>query len=125
MDIILKDYAIGDENPMNLYFYGMVDTIQTEEGLRPSNDLINNGRIGVDSISAAAREILGQDVIRQIEIARNKMMEGTWDPFMEKIVSSGVAGKYAAGEVVSPEGEVPYAEELLTDYYFIEGIELG
>lgn len=124
MTRVLRDYLAGDETPKNLYFLGMDDTIKTDKGQIPPADLTHNGKVGLDAISDAAKQELSQDVLNQIETARTKMMKGTWDPYMEKIVASGKTKNWSDGEVVSPKGRMPSNKELLTQYYFVPGIHV-
>ncbi len=137
-DHFLKEKLAGVEDPDRLVFLGMDDYIAIPatntwlpgETTLPTVDLQNNGRIGVDAISPAARPLIPDDVIELIENRRNAMIAGTWDPFYEfELVSSGVGIEMpglpipAAGTVVKPAGVMPSDEFLLGQLNFqLEGI---
>jgi basic membrane lipoprotein Med (substrate-binding protein (PBP1-ABC) superfamily) len=139
-DYFLKEYLAGVENPDNLVFLGMDDYISLPAGhpflpegtMLLTVDLQNDGKIGVDAISPAAREFIPDDVIELIENRREQMIKGTWDPFFEyELVSSGIGIEMpglpvpAAGTVVKPAGEMPTDEFLLGQLNFqLEGIVL-
>jgi basic membrane lipoprotein Med (substrate-binding protein (PBP1-ABC) superfamily) len=119
---ILKDYMMGDEYPENLYYLGFESSVMTDAGPLYTIDLQTEHRLGVDSINDKAKAIIGPDVLALIEKRRQDMINGYWDPFMKEVRASGLTGNYAPGEIVSPAGEVPSKEELLTMDYIIEGV---
>jgi simple sugar transport system substrate-binding protein len=139
-DYFLKEYLAGVENPDKLVFLGMDDYISLPAGhpflpegtMLLTVDLQNDGKIGVNAISPAARELIPDDVIELIENRREQMIKGTWDPFFEyELVSSGEGIEMpglpvpAAGTVVKPAGEMPTDEFLLGQLNFqLEGIVL-
>ena len=139
-DHYLKEYLAGVEDPDRLVFLGMDDYIPIAadnpwlpgETILPTIDLQNNGEIGIDAISPAARPLIPDDVIELIENRREQMMAGVWDPFFEyELVSSGVGKELegipvpSAGTVVKPAGVMPTDEFLLGELNFqLEGIVL-
>jgi len=137
-DHFLKEYLAGVEDPDRLVFLGMADSMALPavnsflpgETILPAIDLQNNGEIGVDAISPAARADIPDDVIDLIRERREQMLKGVWDPFFEyELVSSGEGLEVpglpvpAAGTVVKPAGEMPTDEFLLGELNFqLEGI---
>ena len=139
-DHFLKEYLAGVEDPDRLVFLGMDDYLAVPadnpwlpgETTLPTVDLQNDGKIGIDAISSAARADIPDDVIDLIGERREQMLKGVWDPFFEyEFVSSGEGRELpglpvpAAGTVVKPAGEMPTDEFLLGELNFqLEGIEL-
>jgi basic membrane lipoprotein Med (substrate-binding protein (PBP1-ABC) superfamily) len=119
---IVKDYMAGDRYPENLYFIGMESSVMTEEGPLLTVDLKTESRLGVDSISDRAKAQAGEDVLKLIEMRREQMINGTWDPFMKEIRASGITPDFKENELISPAGEMPTKEELLTSGYLVKGI---
>ncbi len=54
LERVIADYVMGKENPRNLYFIGMEEPLYDKDTIIPIADIVNNGRSGVDSISAEA-----------------------------------------------------------------------
>ena len=55
------------------------------------------------------------------------MINGTWDPYMKEIRASGITSwerdhGYKKSDVISPSGEIPTKEELLTGGYLVDGV---
>lgn len=137
-DYFLKEYLAGVSDPDRLVMLGMDDYISVpadnpwkhESSMLLTVDLQNDGKIGVDAISPAARPLIPDNVIELIENRRNAMIAGVWDPFYEyELVSSGVGIEMpglpipAAGTVVKPAGVMPSDEFLLGQLNFqLEGI---
>jgi len=121
---ILKDYLVGNDHPRNLYFIGMEEPLYVAEGRVVSVDLISADKAGVDSISSEAEAAikakstaLWNDVTDLVDTKREAIISGMWDPFMEEIIDK------ETGEVLYAEGVMPTDEALLTEEYFIPGIE--
>ena len=139
-DHYLKECLAGVEDPDRLMFFGMDDYIPIAadnpwlpgETVLPTVDLQNNGMIGTDAISPAARPYIPEDVIDLIEKRREQMLKGVWDPFFEyELVSSGEGIEMpglpipAEGAVVKSAGVMPTDEFLLGQLNFqLEGIVL-
>jgi hypothetical protein len=85
-------------------------------------DLKTKDKLGIDSISDKAKAEVSKDVLDLIEKRRNQMINGTWDPYMKEIRASGITSGYKKGQLISPAGEMPTKEELLTGGYLVEGI---
>jgi basic membrane protein A len=120
---ILKDYMAGDDTPENLYFLGMeASTIDKNGNTILTVDLKTKDKLGIDSISDKAKAVVSKDVLDLIDKRRDQMINGTWDPYMKEIRASGITSGYEKGQLISPEGEMPTKEELLTGGYLVEGI---
>jgi len=124
---IVKDYLAGDRYPENLYFLGMESSVMTENGPLITVDLKTRDKLGVDSISQKAKSIAGEKVLNLIERRRAQMINGTWDPYMKEIRASGITSwerdrSLKEGQIISPAGEMPTKEELLTGGYLVQGI---
>jgi basic membrane protein A len=124
---ILKDYMAGDLYPENLYFLGMESSAMTEDGPILTVDLKTMDKLGVDSISRKAQAEAGRDVLNLIDMRREQMINGTWDPYMKEIRASGITSweknnGYRKGDIISPQGSMPNKEELLTGGYLVEGV---
>ena len=55
------------------------------------------------------------------------MINGTWDPYMKEIRASGITSwekerGFKEGQIISPLGEMPAKEDLLTSGYLVQGI---
>jgi simple sugar transport system substrate-binding protein len=93
---------------------------------------MNDGKVGVDAISPAARPSIPDEIVDLVEQRRDQMMAGEWDPFTEhEFVSNGTGLDLEglpvpeAGTVVKPAGELPTAEWLLSQFNFdLEGMEI-
>ena len=136
----LKEYLAGVKDPARLVFLGMDDYIAlpADNPFVPGEtrlltvDLQNDGRIGIDAISPAARLHIPDNVIELIRSRREQMILGAWDPLFEyTLVSSGISIDLpglpvpAAGTVVKPAGVMPTDEFLLGGLNFqLEGIVL-
>jgi len=84
----------------------------------PVADIVNNGRSGVDSISAEAKKKMTPEELDLIAKRRSQMLEGKWDPFAHYELVDVKTGK-----VVSPAGEMPSDEHLLSKMdYYIPGV---
>ena len=118
IDRVLSDYMKGNISPRNLYFIGMEEPLFTPEGLIPVVDIANNGKSGIDSISPKARKEMTKSEIDLINMRRDEMLNGEWDPFeYYELVDS------KTGKVRSPAGEIPSDEDLLSKMdYYIPGV---
>lgn len=124
---ILKDYMAGDQYPENLYFIGMESSVMTDSGPLITVDLKTRDKLGIDSISEKAKAEAGKKIIDLIDMRRNQMINGTWDPYMKEIRASGITSwerdnGYKEGDIISPRGEMPTKEELLTGGYLVQGV---
>lgn len=118
IDRVLSDYMKGETHPRNLYFIGMEEPLYTVDGWMPVVDIANNGRYGVDSISPKARKKMTDAEIELIRTRREEMLNGEWDPYEFFELVDGKTGK-----VMSPAGEMPSDEELLSKMdYYIPGV---
>ncbi|MFQ6081269.1 MAG: BMP family ABC transporter substrate-binding protein [Candidatus Bathyarchaeia archaeon] len=139
-DHFSKEYLAGIKDPQRIVMLGMDDHIALPadnpflpgETLLPTVDLQNDGKVGIDAISPAARPHIPDDIIDLIERRREQMMAGVWDPFFEYELVSGGEGVEMPGlpvppkgTVVKPAGVMPTAEWLLGELNFqLEGIVL-
>ena len=96
----------------------MEEPLEDESGMIPVADIVNNGRSGVDSISADAKKKMTQKQLDLIAERRSQMLNGKWDPFKYyELVNA------KTGQVVSPAGEMPSDEHLLSKMdYYIPGV---
>jgi len=117
-DALIKDYLAGNEYPRNVYFQGMDEPLFTEEGPVYITDIVNDGKAGADSISPKAKAIIGSDGLELIEMRRNQIIDGTFDPFTYyALVNTDT------GVVEKPAGVMPTKEYLLSGMtYYIEGV---
>ena len=132
-EAILKDWLSGDPNPETVLFLGMSDSITLADGtVYPTVDIMNDGKVGVDAISPAALPLIADEIVELVELRRDQMISGVWDPFSaHELVSNGtgldVEGMPvpAAGTVVKPAGEAVSDEWLLSKMAFdLEGMEI-
>jgi basic membrane lipoprotein Med (substrate-binding protein (PBP1-ABC) superfamily) len=130
---IVKDWLAGDRSPETVLYLGMDDSMVLADGTEvPTVDIMNDGKVGVDAISPAARPLIPDEIIQLVEERRDQMIEGVWDPFFEhEFVSNGTGLELeglpvpAAGTVVKPAGEELTAEWLLSQFNFdLEGMEI-
>ena len=118
LDRVIGEYVKGEKNPRNLYFIGMEEPLQDASGPILVADIVNNGRSGVDSISPEAKKKMTQAELDLIAERRAQMIAGKWDPFKFYELKDAKTGK-----VVSPAGEMPTDEHLLSKMdYYIPGV---
>jgi basic membrane lipoprotein Med (substrate-binding protein (PBP1-ABC) superfamily) len=132
-DQIVQDCLAGEENPETVLYLGMNDSMTLADGTEVATvDIMNDGKVGVDAISPAARPSIPDEIVDLVEQRRDQMMAGEWDPFTEhEFVSNGTGLDLEglpvpeAGTVVKPAGEMPTAEWLLSQFNFdLEGMEI-
>ncbi len=132
-DQIVQDWLAGEENPETVLYLGMNDSMTLADGTEVATvDIMNDGKVGVDAISPAARASIPDEIVDLVEQRRDQMMAGEWDPFTEhEFVSNGTGLDLEglpvpeAGTVVKPAGEMPTAEWLLSQFNFdLEGMEI-
>ncbi len=118
LERVIADYVMGKENPRNLYFIGMEEPLYDKDAIIPVADIVNNGRSGVDSISAEAKKKMTREQLDLIAKRRAQMLNGKWDPFEHYELVNAETGK-----VISPAGEMPTDEHLLSKMnYYIPGV---
>jgi basic membrane lipoprotein Med (substrate-binding protein (PBP1-ABC) superfamily) len=127
---IVQDFLNGVENPETVLYLGMESTMTLADGTEIATvDIMNDNKVGIESISPTALPLIPQEIIDLVEQRREQMMNGEWDPFTEhEFVSNGTGLALEnvplpdAGTVVKPAGEVPTAEWLLSSFNFdLEG----
>ena len=123
---MINDFMAGEENPETVLYLGMDHSITLADGSElPTVDIMNDGQVGIDAISPAARELIPQEILDLVVQRREEMINGEWDPFTaHAFVSNGTGLELdglpvpAAGEEVKPAGEEPTAEWLLSQFNF-------
>jgi len=130
---MLMQWMDGVENPDNVLYLGMNDSIVLADGTElPTVDIMNDNKIGIEAISPAALPLIPDEIVQLVEQRREQMINGEWDPFTEHaLISNGTgldlegAPVPAAGTEVKPAGEVPTNEWLLSLFSFdVEGVEV-
>jgi len=139
-DKMIKEYQAGILEPERVWFIGMSEpmVVTSEvanefyqgENLIPIVDLQNDNKIGIEAISPEALPLIPDAVIEKIELRRQQMMQGVWDPFMEYALVSGGTGVElpglpipSRGTVVKQAGVMPSDEFLLAELNFhLDGI---
>lgn len=139
---IIKEYLAGTKDPDRLIFIGMNHHIPLPadnpwvpgQTKLPAVDLQNDNKIGLDAISPKAKRLISEDLLKLIEIRRNQMLLGAFDPFCEyALVSSGEGLPIPElglevppkGKVVKPAGVMPTDDFLLGRLNFqLDGIVL-
>jgi basic membrane protein A and related proteins len=130
---MLMEWMDGVENPENVLFLGMDDSIVLADGTElPTVDIMNDNKIGIEAISPAALPLIPDEIVQLVEQRREQMINGEWDPFTEHAFISNGTGLHlagapipAAGTEVKPAGEVPTDQWLLSLFNFdLEGVEI-
>jgi len=125
-DSIVTDWLAGKENPETVLYLGMDDTMTLADGTEIATvDIMNDGKVGIDSISPKALPSIPDEIIDLVKQRRDQMMRGDWDPFTERaFVSNGTGFELenlpipSAGTEVKAAGEVPTSEWLLSQFNF-------
>ncbi len=132
-DRMVKDWLAQDSQPVNVLYLGMDDFMVLADGTRVATvDIMNDGKVGVDAISPAARELVPQEILDLVAARRDQMMKGVWDPFFaHEFVSNGTGLELEglpvpeAGTVVKPANEMPSDEWLLSQFNFdLAGVQI-
>jgi len=130
---MIQEWMDGVENPENVLYLGMDDSIVLADGTElPTVDIMNDNKVGIEAISPAALPSIPDEIVQLVEQRREQMINGEWDPFTEHaFVSNGTgldlegAPVPPAGTEVKPAGEVPTDEWLLSLFSFdLEGVEI-
>ena len=130
---MIQEWMDGVENPENVLYLGMDDSIVLADGTElPTVDIMNDNKVGIEAISPAALPSIPDEIVQLVEQRREQMINGEWDPFTEHaFVSNGTgldlegAPIPPAGTEVKPAGEVPTDEWLLSLFSFdLEGVEI-
>ena len=130
---MLNEWQAGEENPTTVLYLGMDDSMELADGTElPTIDIMNDNKVGIEAISAAALPLIPEEIVDLVEERRDDMIKGRWDPFTEfAFVSNGTgldldgAPVPAAGTEVKPAGEEPTAEWLLSLFNFdLEGVNI-
>lgn len=125
-DRMIQDWMAGNQNPRTLLYLGMKDTMSLADGtVESAVDIMNNKKVGVDSISPKARPLIPASILRLVTQRREQMMKGQWDPFSEHAFVSNGTGLAlqgtpipAKGSVVKKAGEMPPDAWLLGKFNF-------
>jgi simple sugar transport system substrate-binding protein len=127
---ILYDHVVqatlAGEQPETILFPGMETTFTLADGtVEPTVDIMNDGKVGVDAISAVALPLIPQEILDLIVERREGMLAGTWDPFTYfAFVSAGTGLALddlpvpEAGTEVKAAGVEPTVDFLLTQFNF-------
>jgi basic membrane lipoprotein Med (substrate-binding protein (PBP1-ABC) superfamily) len=123
---MLSEFLAGEENPTTVLYLGMDKMMTLADGTEVSTvDIMNDNKVGSDAISPAALPFIPDEIVDLVEVKRNEMRAGVWDPFTEHaFVSNGTGldlGDTAvptAGTEVKAAGEVPTDEWLLSLFNF-------
>lgn len=116
-DKIFKAYMAGVKNPQLRSYYGYSEPLVVGDEVISGVDMSWNGKIGMEGINPRAKELLPKEILELVEMRRNQMIEGTFEPFRNYKMIDG-----ETGEVYSEAGEMPTDEQLMTDLWFIEGV---
>lgn len=132
-DQMIQEYMQGVDNPQTIVYLGMDSSMTLADGTEEATvDIMNDGKVGVDSISPAALPLVPQEIVDMVEQRRNEMIAGTWDPFTaHAFVSNGTGLALEgmpipdAGTVVKEAGVEPTNEFLLSQFAFdLEGVTI-
>ncbi|MBS1253609.1 MAG: Purine-binding protein [Anaerolineales bacterium] len=132
-DQMTRDWMAGKDDPATVLYLGMDSSMTLADGTEVATvDIMNDGKVGVDAISPAARPSVPDEIVELVEQRREQMMNGEWDPFAEReFVSNGTGFALEnlpipdAGAVVKPAGEMPSSEWLLSQFNFdLEGMQI-
>lgn len=130
---MLNEWQSGEENPTTVLYLGMDDSMELADGTdMPTVDIMNDNKVGIEAISAAALPLIPDEIVDLVEERRDDMIRGRWDPFTEfAFVSNGTGLDLdgnpvpAAGTEVKPAGEEPTAEWLLSLFNFdLDGVNI-
>ena len=130
---MLSEFLAGEENPTTVLYLGMESFMVLADGTEALTvDIMNDNKVGVDAISPAALALIPQEIVDLVELRRNEMRAGDWDPFTElAFVSNGTGLALdgtpipAAGTTVKAAGETPTNEWLLSQFNFdVEGVTI-
>ena len=124
-DKIIQAMMAG-KKPEKILYLGMESSMTLADGTDELTvDIMNDGKIGVDSISPKALPSIPQEIVDLVKQRREQMMAGEWDPFTEyAFVSNGTGLDLegnpvpAAGTEVKAAGEEPTVEWLLSQFNF-------
>jgi len=129
----LSEFLAGEENPTTVLYLGMESYMVLADGTEAATvDIMNDNKVGVDAISTAALPLIPQEILDLVELRRNEMRAGVWDPFTElAFVSNGTGLALegttipAAGTTVKAAGETATDEWLLSQFNFdVEGVTI-
>ncbi len=132
-DQMLNEWMMGVENPETVLYLGMDSSMVLADGTEvPTFDIMNDNKVGIEAISAAALPSIPDEIVQLVEQRRQQMIDGEWDPFtVHAFISNGTGLELegtplpAAGTEVKPAGEEPTAEWLLSQFNFdVEGVEI-
>ena len=118
---MLNEYLAGEENPVTVLYLGMESSMTLADGTEvPTVDIMNDNKVGVEAISAAALPMIPQEIVDLVEQRRNEMIAGSWDPFTEHAFVSNGTGLELEGTEIPPAGtEVKAAGEEPTDEWLL------
>jgi simple sugar transport system substrate-binding protein len=127
---IVKDWLAGDQAPETVLYLGMDDKMILNDGTElPTVDIMNDNKVGIDAISPAALPLIPDEIVDLVEMRRDQMIKGVWDPFFaHAFVSNGTGLELeglpipSAGTVVKQADEMMSDEWLLSEFNFdLEG----
>ncbi len=130
---MLNEQLMGEENPVNVLYLGMDDSMVLADGTEvPTVDIMNDNKVGIEAISPAALPNIPDEIVALVEQRREQMIAGEWDPFTEHAFISNGTGLELdgtpipeAGTEVKPAGEAPTDEWLLSLFNFdLQGVEI-
>lgn len=128
---MIKSWMAGDNHPKTLLYPGMNQSMTLADGtVEYTVDLMNNGKVGVDAISPAARPSIPDNIVDLVRERRDLMIKGAWDPWYAHELRSNGTGVAlsglpipAEGTVVKAANEMPSDEWLLSKFNFdLEGV---
>ena len=131
-DQIIQAMMAG-EKPEQIIYLGMESSMTLANGTDELTvDIMNDGKLGVDSISPKALPLIPQEIVDLVKQRREQMIAGEWDPFTEHaFVSNGTGLEMegnpvpAAGTEVKAAGEEPTVEWLLSQFNFdLQGMNI-
>jgi basic membrane protein A len=123
---MLNEFLAGEENPVTVLYLGMDSSMVLADGTElPTVDIMNDNKVGVESISPAALDSIPAEIVDLVKKRRDEMISGSWDPFTEHAFISNGTGLALEGTEIPAEGtEVkaagvePTAEWLLSQFNF-------
>jgi simple sugar transport system substrate-binding protein len=118
---IVKDWLAGDRSPETVLYMGMDDKMILADGTEvPTVDIMNDNKVGIDAISPAALPLIPDEIVDLVEMRRDQMIKGVWDPFFaHAFVSNGTGLELEGLPIPSAGTTVKEAEQMMSDEWLL------